>query len=100
MEMTHGHVPDARVRSSKSIGRQLGVSTQDTDSSSNGEDNNKENLCPGSDTENDNPLCTANLHLLWCLADGATKYWQRNAEWLRGLEGFGLDVFMVNTTKY
>jgi Chromo (CHRromatin Organisation MOdifier) domain len=51
-------------------------------------DSDKENWAPftnrtlGSDSDDNNdPYCTANLHLLWRLANGARKYWLVHKHW-------------------
>jgi hypothetical protein len=90
------------VRSPACPGSTRPVSPQATDSSSDGGsggDKDKENICPSNFTKEDDPYCTANLHLLWQLATGAVQQWGQDANWPAGVEQHGLDIFMVNATR-
>jgi hypothetical protein len=90
-----------RVRSAAHPGSTRPVTPQTTSSGSNdGEDtdSDKENVHPSNYTDNDDPYCTANLHLLWQLAEQAIRRWGQDTSWPEGVGQHGMDIFMVNTT--
>jgi hypothetical protein len=69
--------------------------------SSNGDrgDNDKENRGPNNmDDDDDDPYCTANLHLTWRLARGAQNYWLAHNNWPRGLDQYAFKIFSILAT--
>jgi hypothetical protein len=87
------------VRNPACPGSTRPVSPQATDSSSDGgsgRDKDKENV---HSSDEDDPYCTTNLHLLWRLTEGATQRRGQDASWPADVEQHGLDIFMVNATR-
>ena len=61
-------------------------------------DSNKENVHPSNSTDDDDPYCTTNLHLLWQLMGQAIQQWRQDTSWPEGVGQHGMDIFMVNAT--